>query len=279
MKTNLFLGVILALMCSFTHQHVSAQAESKEIGYRPHSSKVAVVYPDRAGVPDTDFPYFISSDVYIKRTLEEITINGEKYVLILLPGNAGDPMPYDQSSRSQDWQTRQVNSENYGRGFWILESYFSNDGKYKDFFRKQYIRSRWVAGFLTVPFKYRFSYKTSASLFTPEATLGPSLGWKFWRSSQFSNSAGIVGAAGLTLINPNYAFADENEERKDIMAGATACIGINLHIGKTQLGLLYGHDWASDTWEFHGQPWVSFAIGFNFWSNENNTKDAAGGGG
>lgn len=73
-----------------------------------------------------------------------------------------------------------------------------------------------------------------------------------------------MAAGGLTLINPNSAFDDPGSAREKNMPGATLCLGAGANVGKTQAGIVVGWDFSDPSWEYHGKPWISFSVGFEF---------------
>lgn len=113
-------------------------------------------------------------------------------------------------------------------------------------------------GPLVVPFKLRSRNRT----ITGESTLGYYLGL---RLNWFEISASPFISGGLALI----PVSDVNSEQSENRTGVSFSFGTILQTSqRLQLAVVMGWDYlggdAGRHWEFEGNPWYSFAIGFSF---------------
>jgi hypothetical protein len=158
---------------------------------------------------------------------------------------------------------KQIGPQEYGRIFWIKVK--DNDTDLTTLlanFDVEYRYSRFSIGVLAVPFKYRFSWKGKGSQITGEGTLGTSLTYDFYHNRSYDERFSFVFGAGITVINPNGYWLEADEKEPNI-PGASLYGGIVGKIKQTQLGLLYGYDFASEDWAFSRKPWLSFSVGVN----------------
>jgi hypothetical protein len=300
-KHVLYFSLLLCALCA-TPWRVSAQApdgDTKPNGFRVKSKEVLTIFGDYQGQPNPLARYSLDDIYYFKVQGDQVVgckqspFQGEKFTKILIPGdrvnNSGplkaikwnnekwhdtlefipacpDSFPADSPSETQ------VSTGQLGEAFWILTDDLTDTVKIigrvedkhvdQDIFEPTYIRSKWFGAIMGVPFKYRFT-KSKSSL-TGESTIGASIGWTFARDHDFDNRFWVMGAGGLTVINPNSAFDDPGSEKSRNIPGATFCLGVGANISKTQAGIVFGWDFADPDWEFHGKPWLSFSVGFEF---------------
>lgn len=107
-------------------------------------------------------------------------------------------------------------------------------------------------GLLVVPFKLR-----DGDIYS-DATIGPYLSYKFGVME-------FLGTAGLSQVSVSEVGTEEVTSE----TGLTVALGVNFEIQKNwDVAVLVGADHlsgsAGDNWEFQDEPWISFAIGFNF---------------
>ncbi len=113
-------------------------------------------------------------------------------------------------------------------------------------------------GPLIVPFKYR----TKDGSLTGQSTLGYYLGFK---SDYLYGSGTLFFSTGLTLIPVN----DVNSSSTDEKTGVSWAFGYSFASkSKFQAAIIFGWDHiggeAGDNWDYEDDPWLSFAIGFEF---------------
>jgi len=118
-------------------------------------------------------------------------------------------------------------------------------------------------GPLVVPFKLRARNRT----ITGESTLGYYLGL---RLSWFEVSAAPFISGGLALI----PVSDVNSGQTENRTGVSCSFGTIVETSqRLQLAVVVGWDFlggdAGRHWEFEGNPWYSFAIGFSFTGRKN----------
>jgi hypothetical protein len=286
--------------------------ETKPNGFRVKSNQVVTIYADYQGQPNPFARYSLDDIYYFKVQGDSVLgcvsspFPGQEFTKIMIPGNPGKSDEQKVSFQQMDQQRNtkaaadaaqcpicpdafpapspgelQVAGKQLGGTFWILTSDLVKSAQVigkttathvnSEVFDATYIHSRWFVAALAVPFKYRLA-KSKSSL-TGESTIGAALGWTFKRDRNFDNRFWLMGAGGLTLINPNSAFDDANSEKQKNIPGVTVCAGIGANIKKTQAGLMLGFDFADPSWEYHAKPWVSLSVGFAFLSPSGDSKN------
>jgi len=107
-------------------------------------------------------------------------------------------------------------------------------------------------GVLVVPFKLR-----DGNIYS-DSTIGPYLSYK-WAVME------VLATAGLSQISVSEVGTEDVQTE----TGLTGAIGLNFEIDTNwDVAFLVGKDYLSgdkgDSWEYQGETWVSFGIGFNF---------------
>lgn len=107
-------------------------------------------------------------------------------------------------------------------------------------------------GLLVIPYKFR-----KGDIYS-DSTIGPYISYK-------RETVEILATFGLSKISVSEVGTDKVETED----GLTLALGVNFEISKDwDIALIVGADHLSgskgDTWEFQDEPWISFAIGFNF---------------
>lgn len=107
-------------------------------------------------------------------------------------------------------------------------------------------------GVLVVPFKLR-----DGDIYS-DTTVGPYISYK-WEVIE------MLATIGLSQISVSEVGSEDVESR----TGLTGAVGVNFEVDKNwDVALLAGVDHLSgkvgDEWKYQGEPWYSFAIGFNF---------------
>ncbi len=107
-------------------------------------------------------------------------------------------------------------------------------------------------GLLVVPFKFR-----DGDIYS-DSTIGQYISYK-WEVVE------LLATAGLSQISVSEVGSEEVESK----TGLTMALGVNFEIAKNwDIAFLVGQDHLSgsdgDAWAYQDEPWVSFAIGFNF---------------
>ena len=127
---------------------------------------------------------------------------------------------------------------------------------------------------LLLPVKYRSSKDGSREDFTTDISVGPFIGYKFLTGKAYKQffQAGFFAGPSLVRVlnstgNPslNSAVSSEN------LFGFTWGYGIVFNVNRFQIGYISGKDFLganrSPRWEYEGQRWHSFAIGYSFLTN------------
>lgn len=310
---RIILNTCWLLIALFTMPWASAQApdgESKPTGLRVKTDQAITIYADYMGQPNPYARYTLNNVYFFTVQgdsvlgCDEGPLAGIEFVKIVIPGEAQifqNPKewngPIRDARKAADPTLprcpvsfpvinpieTQVRDKQLGGTFWVEISDLVKGGNVigkvetqqadEKVFDKTYIRSRWFVSALAVPFKYRFSFKNSHSALTGESSIGASIGWTFARNHNFDNRFWLMGAGGLTVINPNSPFDDANAKKENNIPGATACFGIGANISKTQAGFVFGVDFADPSWEFNAQPWVAFSVGFSFFNPVGSDKN------
>jgi|GEM_PF-1815859 len=126
-----------------------------------------------------------------------------------------------------------------------------------------------TGGQLTLPFKIRPKAETQSFRLTTDVTVGAYIGLSKRLSAKKNYFLTIPFAAGLTFISlhdSNTTLSRDLDEA-EVVPGITWCFGAILQLEQYSLGLMFGKDYASEIgnqWEYHGQMWWSFGIGFAF---------------
>ncbi len=270
-KGVLFRRIFVSLLLVFTALVVFAQDSGnakKHVGWRYTKSGGTLIYGDAIGAPDTTDVFVLTDRYFVVITGVKISKWGKSYRLIVLPGRELDheKRAKEGGSNSTNSKSREPNKFDFGRAFWIevpnVEHVLEND------FKKAYLYSRFSIGALAVPFKYRFDYSSRNAQIAGEASLGLSVSFDLYRDSGFEERFSLIFSAGLTTINPNSAFDDSIIEKTKNIPGFTFCGGLVGRIKNTELGILYGYDFADKDWVFDRKPWVSLAVGFSFYNPE-----------
>lgn len=312
-KHVLYFSLLLCALCASpwraSAQAPDGEKLAKGARLKPDQPPVTI-YADYLGQPNP-FACYCLDDRYFFKVNGDSVIGcafgpapGKEFTKISIPGdptkNPNQKTPLQRADQGRPYrdnvayppcpdsfpalslEEKLVSPKELDRVFWILTSELVdnfqvvgeanlNHVNLKKF-DKTYIHSRFFAAGLVVPFRYRFA-SGAASSFTGESTIGPAIGWTLLRDKSFDNRLWVVVSGGLTVINPNSAFDDAGTAKEKNMAGASACIGIGTKIDKTQVGIVFGYDFADPSWEYHQKPWLSFSVGFQFLHAKGNNGD------
>jgi len=126
-----------------------------------------------------------------------------------------------------------------------------------------------TGGQLTLPFKIRRNREHDTFRLTTDVTLGGYVGYTRRLSEKRDFFLTVPLTAGLTFINlnDNNTTLDLSQSDTEVVPGLTWSMGVIVQLGKYNLGLLFGKDYASSVgnqWEYHSKLWWSFGIGFVF---------------
>lgn len=133
-----------------------------------------------------------------------------------------------------------------------------------------------ASGQLSVPFKLRpmrtFGADTLALFrMTTDVTIGVYAGPRLrpsWKTPDFFITFPFT--AGLTFVNVSNnttTLTQPDEQVAEIVPGFTWSMGLIFQYRRTNFGVVFGRDYASDyahKWIYHNDPWYSFAIGYSF---------------
>jgi hypothetical protein len=275
--------------------------EKKQIGYRLETANAVTIYADYSGSPNFGDRYSLTNKYFIVVNGDTLRNDGVLYTKISIPGpvnpnaqvQARTKIAQDERSTKKinDGRSAPAYSEEtvvcesaFNRVFWIKTEDLpvsehpknkvlnagtsSNIGSPPSTKSKLWLNefrySRWSVGALSVPFKYRFSYKDTVRQLAGESSVGLCLTWDFFRSRSFDERFSIIASAGLTSINPNSVFDDSSATKKKNTPGASICLGVVGTVNKIQFGLIYGYDLADKDWVFDKKPWAAISIGYAF---------------
>lgn len=133
---------------------------------------------------------------------------------------------------------------------------------------------------LLLPIKMRPSVEKDGVKYekdiTTDVAIGPFLGYKFAMGRSYRQFMHLGGFAGPTVIRLTTATADTTSGTADLEAsnnvGWSYGLGIMYEMRDLQIGFVWGKDQIGGTaakeWAWNGKPWVSFAIGYSFLSNQ-----------
>ena len=265
-------SLIFTLIILFQGSVFCQESDNAHAGWKvKNDNERKTVWRSKGGEPDLKHPLTLSSDFFFTVSFDsnEMTeIAGKKYIKISIPGSP--------CSQTQDTGDRVINCSDFGKDYWIALDQLSQDSETvnNQSFRKEFYKSRWSIGVLTVPFKYRLgTRKNESSIFSGESSIGPSLGYNLWKRPKLEETLTLVGSAGITVINPNQYFEESTEDLEKNMAGFTVAIGLVLKIKNGEAGIVAGMDLSDRTWEYHADPWISLAVGYSFFNPDTNAKN------
>jgi hypothetical protein len=190
----------------------------------------------------------LNDNFYIQVTSTTFTDGaGKKYFLFYVPGSKITPNG-DYSN------TANITKKDWGRSFWIPEASLNNDCD--DF--TPLSKDKWSLNITTVPFKYRWSYKGGPTVFTGEATVGPSFSYRL-SADNFGNNFNIMGGVGYTLLN-SALLSDTANKNKSSTSAFTVHLGVSVCVKQVSISLLYGYDFTDDSYAYNKKPWISVGI-------------------
>jgi hypothetical protein len=139
--------------------------------------------------------------------------------------------------------------------------YSTSWGKFKNY--------KLSSGVMTVPFKFRPQKDTTEFSITTDITIGAYIGITKRLSSTKRYYMTIPATLGLSFININNNNTSDKkfDNTTGVVPGITWSTGIIFQIEDFNLGFVVGQDFASEVgtkWKYNGEPWFSFAIGYNF---------------
>lgn len=173
--------------------------------------------------------------------------DGVKYYLFYVPGSKVTPDGLYSN-------TANITKKDWGRSFWISEDALNDDCV--DFVPLS--KDKWSLNLTTIPFKYRWSYKGGPSVFTGEATVGPSFSYRL-SADNFGNNFNLLGGVGYTLLNSSL-LSDTIQTKTSSTSAFTVHCGASVCIKQVSISLLYGYDFTDDTYAYNKKPWISVGI-------------------
>lgn len=131
---------------------------------------------------------------------------------------------------------------------------------------------------LLLPIKYRPETELNGTkfdrTFSTDISIGPFFGYKFKAGKFYDQFVKIGAFAGPTLIQfpsevtPNNGQTNQNNITNDNLIGFCFGWGIVYQFNQLQIGLINGKDYLggerSKEWQYDGNSWWSFAIGYKF---------------
>ena len=277
---NSFLVSLYVLCSTFS---VFAQEDDsrakKQVGWRYAKADFVVIYGNKSFAPDTANKFLLTDQYYFKINQEESYLDPkskQKYVMIILPKNE----PLIKIGRGmkarrmvlvpKNCELHAIEDSTLGQFYWLP---VDDDSKILEAdFEEEYSFSRYSLGALSLPFKLRFDYKSSKIEVSGESTVGISGSIDLCHNRDFGERVSLVFAAGVTTINPNSIFNEDDEAKLKNVPGLTFCGGLVARINRAQIGMFYGYDLADEDWHFDRKPWLSFGVGFAFLNPPNAGK-------
>lgn len=131
---------------------------------------------------------------------------------------------------------------------------------------------------LLLPIKFRPETELNGTqfnrTFSSDVSVGPFFGYKFKAGKFYDQFVKIGAFAGPTLIQfpsevtPNNGQTNQNNITNDNLIGFSYGWGIVYQFNALQIGLINGKDYLggekSKEWQYDGNSWWSFAIGYKF---------------
>lgn len=133
---------------------------------------------------------------------------------------------------------------------------------------------KFSSGILTVPFKFRPEKDSTEFILSTDATIGAYGGVTFRLSKTQRFYVTLPVTLGLSFININDNNTSNTEPQGNpsgIVPGITWSAGVIFQLSDFNIGIVVGQDFASgvgNKWMYNGEPWFSFAIGYNFLKQE-----------
>ena len=133
---------------------------------------------------------------------------------------------------------------------------------------------------LLLPIKIRNAVKKDSVEYerdiTTDIAIGPFFGYKFAMGRSYRQFMHVGGFAGPSMIRLTTATADSTSGTAEVESsnnlGWSYGIGVMYEMRDLQLGFVWGKDEIGGTtgkdWPWNREPWVSFAIGYSFLSNQ-----------
>ena len=111
---------------------------------------------------------------------------------------------------------------------------------------------------------------------TTDIAIGPFFGYKFAMGRSYRQFMHVGGFAGPSLLRLTSATADSTSNAVEVESsnnmGLSYGLGVIYEMRGMQMGLIWGKDeiggTAAKEWAYNRKPWLSFAIGYNFLSNQ-----------
>lgn len=127
---------------------------------------------------------------------------------------------------------------------------------------------------LLLPIKYRPSRDGSKEDFTTDISVGPFIGYKFLTGKayqQFLQVGFFAGPSLVRILNQSTNMGQNGTNSSENLFGFTWGYGVVFNVSRFQIGYISGKDFLganrTPKWEYEGQRWHSFAIGYSFLTN------------